>query len=227
MSELSLSALTSRPDKLAAKHGNMYLSACRKSLFSPLNKFSELHKSSENLGFQWRRETGEAPPVADQARAVSRKAPKQRIRRIRCLACGDGVSLLGLSPRQEPPYGGCAPKHACGRRPAHTLHPQGVCSIRRAAKPLTAALPYRRGEFSALSTDSFITLNGVVPILGQLHVYSGKIDICDRFAMQKHRRMKNVRFPRPCGATGNDTRKLHAPALRIFMARCSCVKFFA
>ena len=180
MSELSLSALTSRPDKLAAKHGNMYLSACRKSLFSPLNKFSELHKSSENLGFQWRRETGEAPPVADQARAVSRKAPKQRIR-----------------------------------------------SIRRAAKPLTAALPYRRGEFSTLSTDAFITLNGVVPILGQLHVYSGKIDICDRFAMQKHRRMKNVRFPRPCGATGNDTRTLHAPALRIFMARCSCVKFFA
>ena len=30
-------------------------SACRKSLFSPLNKFSDLHKSSENLGFQWRR----------------------------------------------------------------------------------------------------------------------------------------------------------------------------
>ena len=27
------------------------LSACRKSLFSPLSKFSELHKSSENLGF--------------------------------------------------------------------------------------------------------------------------------------------------------------------------------
>ena len=101
-------------------------------------------------------------------------------------------AYLGLSPRQEPPYGGCAPKHACGRRPAHTLHPQGVCSIRRAAKLLTAALPYRRGEFSTLSTDSFITLNGVVPILGQLHVYSGKIDICDRFAMQKHRRMKNV-----------------------------------
>ena len=30
-------------------------SACRKSLFSPLSKFSELYKSSENLGFQWRR----------------------------------------------------------------------------------------------------------------------------------------------------------------------------
>ena len=106
---------------------------------------------------------------------------------------------LGLSPRQEPPYGGCAPKHACGRRPAHSLHPQGVCGIRRAAKPLTAALPYRRGEFSTLSTDSFITLNGVVPILGQLHVYSGKIDICDCFATQKHRRMKNVRFLVPVG----------------------------
>ena len=26
--------------------------------------------------------------------------------------------------------------------PAHTLHPQGVCSIRKAAQPLTAALPY-------------------------------------------------------------------------------------
>ena len=30
-------------------------SACRKSFFSPLSKFSELYKSSENLGFQWRR----------------------------------------------------------------------------------------------------------------------------------------------------------------------------
>ena len=38
--------------------------------------------------------------------------------------------------------------------PAHTLYPQGVCSIRKAAKPLTAALPYRRGEFTALSTVS-------------------------------------------------------------------------
>ena len=38
--------------------------------------------------------------------------------------------------------------------PAHTLHPQGVCSIRKAAEPLTAALPYRRGEFTTLSTVS-------------------------------------------------------------------------
>ena len=40
--------------------------------------------------------------------------------------------------------------------PAHTLYPQGVCSIRKAAKPLTAALPYRRGEFTTLSTASFL-----------------------------------------------------------------------
>ena len=36
--------------------------------------------------------------------------------------------------------------------PAHTLYPQGVCGIRKAAEPLTAALPYRCGEFIALST---------------------------------------------------------------------------
>ena len=62
--------------------------------------------------------------------------------------------LLGLSPRQEPPCGGCAPKRACGRSPAHPLHPQGVCGIRKAVQPLTAALPYRRGEFTTLSAVS-------------------------------------------------------------------------
>ena len=51
------------------------LSACRKSFFSPLNKFSEHYKSSENLGFQWRRETGEAPPVADQASLFRGRLP--------------------------------------------------------------------------------------------------------------------------------------------------------
>ena len=35
-------------------HRRKAISACRKSLFSPLNKFSEHYKSSENLGFQWR-----------------------------------------------------------------------------------------------------------------------------------------------------------------------------
>ena len=63
--------------------------------------------------------------------------------------------LLGLSPRQEPPCGGCAPKRAGGRSPAHPpLHPQGVCGIRKAAEPLTAALPYRCGESTTLSTIS-------------------------------------------------------------------------
>ena len=38
--------------------------------------------------------------------------------------------------------------------PAHTLHPQGVCGIRKAAEPLTADLPYRRGKFITLSTAS-------------------------------------------------------------------------
>ena len=38
--------------------------------------------------------------------------------------------------------------------PAHTLHPQGVCSIRKAAEPLTAALPYRCRKFITLSTAS-------------------------------------------------------------------------
>ena len=37
------------------------------------------------------------------SKPVSRKAPKQRIRSIRCLVRADGVSLLGLSTRQEPP----------------------------------------------------------------------------------------------------------------------------
>ena len=30
--------------------------------------------------------------------------------------------------------------------------------------------------------------------------------------MQKHSKIRNVPFPRPCGATGNDARKLHALA---------------
>ena len=49
--------------------------------------------------------------------------------------------------------------------PAHPLHPQGVCSIRKAAQPLTAALPYRRGEFATLLTVSRparITVPGVL-----------------------------------------------------------------
>ena len=51
------------------------LSACRKNFFAPLSKFSELSKSSENLEFQWRRETGEAPPVADQVSLFRGRLP--------------------------------------------------------------------------------------------------------------------------------------------------------
>ena len=44
--------------------------------------------------------------------------------------------------------------------PAHTLYPQGVCSIRKAAEPLTAALPFRRGEFTTLLTISAAARKG-------------------------------------------------------------------
>lgn len=33
-----------------------------------------------------------------------------------------------------------------------------------------------------------------------------------RFSMQMHRKIRNVPFPRPCEATGNDARKIHALA---------------
>ena len=36
------------------------------------------------------------------------------------------------------------------------------------------------------------------------------------FAMQKHSKTRNVPFPRPCGATGNDAQKLHAPTFAHF-----------
>ncbi|WP_418482927.1 hypothetical protein [Dysosmobacter sp.] len=32
------------------------------------------------------------------------------------------------------------------------------------------------------------------------------------FAMQTHSKIRNVPFPRPCGATGNDAQELHALA---------------
>ena len=38
---------------MAFQHCRKAISASRKSFFSPLNKFSEHYKSSENLGFQW------------------------------------------------------------------------------------------------------------------------------------------------------------------------------
>jgi hypothetical protein len=44
--------------------------------------------------------------------------------------------------------------------------------------------------------------------------------------MQKHSKIRNAPFPRPCGATGNDAQKLHAPAFAIFMVQYSCMKFY-
>ena len=34
--------------------------------------------------------------------------------------------------------------------------------------------------------------------------------------MQKHSKIRNVPFPRPCGAPGNDAQKLHAPTFSHF-----------
>ena len=39
-----------------------------------------------------------------------------------------------------------------------------------------------------------------------------KTQIDGLFAMQKHRKIRNVPVPRPCGATGKDARTLHALA---------------
>ena len=115
----------------------------RKNLFFPLPLLSELVKVLIIFDFNG----------AGNPSWVSRAHLSFPLRKS-LLAAHRPFPLLGLSPRQEPPCGGCAPKRACGRSPAHTLHPQGVCSIRKAAKPLTAALPYRRGGFTTLSTVS-------------------------------------------------------------------------
>ena len=52
------------------------------------------------------------------------------------------------------------------------------------------------------------------------------------FAMQKHSKIRNVPFPCPCGATGNDAQKLHAPAFAhfrgaVFMHEVLCLKSLA
>lgn len=44
--------------------------------------------------------------------------------------------------------------------------------------------------------------------------------------MQKHSKIRNVPFPRPCGATGKDARKLHALAFLHFVVRCPSMKFY-
>ena len=97
----------------------------RKNLFFPLPLLSELVKVLIIFDFNG----------AGNPSWVSRAHLSFPLRKS-LLAAHRPFPLLGLSPRQEPPCGGCAPKRACGRSPAHTLYPQGVCSIRKAAKPL-------------------------------------------------------------------------------------------
>ena len=43
-------------------------------------------------------------------------------------------------------------------------------------------------------------------------LFTGKTQIDGFFAMQKHRKIRNVPVPRPCGAAGKDARTLHALA---------------
>ena len=129
----------------------------RKNLFFPLPLLSELVKVLIIFDFNG----------AGNPSWVSRAHLSFPLRKS-LLAAHRPFPLLGLSPHQEPPCGGCAPKRACGRSPAHTLHPQGVCSIRKAAQPLTAALPYRPGEFTTLLTVSDSIF---LPILRQENRY--------------------------------------------------------
>ena len=46
-----------------------------KKSFRPAERVFRTLKSFENLGFQWRRETGEAPPVADKASLFRGRLP--------------------------------------------------------------------------------------------------------------------------------------------------------
>ena len=58
-----------RPSHTQAARSFPGRSACQKSLSDTLNKFSELYKNSENLGFQWR-----GTPFLGYLRAKSRLA---------------------------------------------------------------------------------------------------------------------------------------------------------
>ena len=129
----------------------------RKNLFFPLPLFSELVKVLKIFDFngagkqakrrRWRikrvcfEEGSQSADIKYPLIGLSRRCIPSLVSRTHPffpsrkspLAALRLFPLLGVSPRQEPPCGGCAPKHACGRSPAHTLHPQGVCSIRKAA----------------------------------------------------------------------------------------------
>ena len=53
-------------------------------------------------------------------------------------------------------------------------------------------------------------------MIGGTFIIKDFISTLDLFAMQKHSKTRNVPFPRPCGATGNDAQKLHAPTFAHF-----------
>ena len=67
------------------------------------------------------------------------------------------------------------------------------------AKPHSAVHAAWRGAYSGIG-----------------RIRSNRASQCGVFAMQKHSKNRNVPFPRPCGATGNDAQKLHAPAFAHF-----------
>ena len=118
-------------------------SACRKSLFAPHG--AGIHRRPSRFPCALRPKTGSLPRNGLAFSATGGASPVS-------------PSWVIYAPRAA--FGGCAPKRACGRSPAHTLYPQGVCSIRKAAEPLTAALPYRRGEFTTLLTISAAARKG-------------------------------------------------------------------
>ena len=129
----------------------------RKNLFFPLPLFSELVKVLKIFDFNgaghpsWVSRTHPFFP--------SRKSPLAALR----LPPSAHTGFRALCARKPGAFletGSFYPPPAALRLfpllgfPAHTLHPQGVCGIRRAAKPLTAALPYHRREFAILLTVS-------------------------------------------------------------------------
>ena len=79
------------------------------------------------------RESGEAPPAADKASRFRGSTPVSR-----CEAAGNRLVRR------------CIPSWVSRTHPL----PARACSIRKAAQPLTAALPYRFRKFSVLSTVS-------------------------------------------------------------------------
>ena len=124
-------------------HRRKAISACRKSFFSPHG--AGIHRWPSRFPCALRPKAGSLPRNGLAFSATGGASPVS-------------PSWVIYAPRAA--FGGCAPKRACGRSPAHTLYPQGVCRIRKAAEPLTAALPFHRGEFTTLLTISAAARKG-------------------------------------------------------------------